>query len=78
MATGFISDTTSGSIYGESAARQLFFLTWKGDHSPGHVHVFRNGKLVVKCDLERGRVMKGRASRKLVEIIRQLDNEGEL
>jgi hypothetical protein len=24
------------------------FITWKGDHPPRHVHVYRDGKLVVK------------------------------
>jgi len=24
------------------------FLTWKGDHSPRHVHVYRDSRLVVK------------------------------
>jgi hypothetical protein len=28
------------------------FVTWKGDHSPYHVHVYRDGTLVVKWDLE--------------------------
>lgn len=27
------------------------FVTWVGDHSPRHVHVYRDGKLVVKWDL---------------------------
>jgi hypothetical protein len=24
------------------------FLTWIGDHSPRHVHVYRDGKLILK------------------------------
>ena len=24
------------------------FLTWKGDHSPRHVHVYRDGRLILK------------------------------
>jgi hypothetical protein len=28
------------------------FLGWVGDHSPRHVHVYRDGKLVVKWDLD--------------------------
>ena len=28
------------------------FLTWIGDHSPPHVHVYAKGKLIVKWDLE--------------------------
>lgn len=36
------------------------FLTWKGDHSPRHVHVYRDSKLVVKWDLENSLPPDGR------------------
>jgi hypothetical protein len=52
------------------------FFAWKGDHTPKHVHVYRNGKLVVKWDLENGKVMQGVASQKVLELIRQLQAEG--
>lgn len=35
------------------------FLGWIGDHSPRHVHLYRDGKLVVKWDLEHWQPMKG-------------------
>lgn len=54
------------------------FVTWKGDHSPYHVHVYRDGKLVVKWDLEHDLPMKGAASRRVLELIRELRAEGEL
>ena len=54
------------------------FVTWKGDHSPYHVHVYRDGKLVVKWDLENDLPMKGAASRRVLELIRELRAEGEL
>ncbi|MDP6673372.1 MAG: hypothetical protein QGH93_00775 [Gammaproteobacteria bacterium] len=54
------------------------FLTWKGDHSPRHVHVYRNARLVVKWDLENGQPMEGAAGRKLLQIIAELDDEGKL
>ena len=34
------------------------FITWKGDHPPQHVHVYRDGKLVVKWDLDNQKAMK--------------------
>jgi hypothetical protein len=34
------------------------FVTWKGDHSPHHVHAYRDGALVVKWDLENDVAMK--------------------
>lgn len=54
------------------------FFRWMSDHPPRHVHVYREGRLVVKWDLENGRVMKGRAARRLRELIEQLDAEGLL
>jgi len=40
--------------------------------------VYRNGRLVVKWDLDNRTPMKGRASTKLVELIEQLEAEGRL
>lgn len=54
------------------------FLTWKGDHPPRHVHVLRDGRLVLKWDLELGRPMLGFASRKLAALVRELEEEGSL
>jgi len=54
------------------------FLSWKGDHSPRHVHVYRDGKLVLKWDLENRKAMDGAPSRKLLVLISQLDSEGLL
>jgi hypothetical protein len=54
------------------------FLTWSGDHPPRHVHVLRNGRLVVKWNLETGLIMHGYAPRRLVTLIRQLADEGRL
>jgi len=54
------------------------FLTWKGDHSPRHVHVYRESKLVVKWDLENWQPMEGRAGRRLVQLIKELSDEGKL
>jgi len=54
------------------------FVTWKADHSPRHVHVYRDGRLVVKWDLDHGQPMKGQASKRLRELIEALDREGEL
>lgn len=54
------------------------FITWKSDHSPRHVHVYRDGKLVVTWDLDNKKPMKGDASRKAVELIEKLESEGRL
>lgn len=54
------------------------FLSWKGDHSPKHVHVYKDGLLVVKWDLEHGQPMEGIASRRVQALIRELEDEGLL
>lgn len=54
------------------------FLTWKEDHTPRHVHVYRDGKFVVKWDLDRWQPMEGRASARGLLLIRELEDEGAL
>ena len=54
------------------------FLTWRSDHSPRHVHVYREGRLVLKWDLDHRRPMAGQPVRKVLELIRQLEAEGRL
>ena len=54
------------------------FIGWKGDHSPRHVHVYRDGKLVVKWDLDNWAPMKGTARARLLTLIRELEDEGLL
>ena len=54
------------------------FITWKGDHEPKHVHVYRHSRLVTKWDLEAQAAMKGRPTARILEFIRQLEKEGAL
>jgi hypothetical protein len=56
----------------------LIFVSWVGDHAPRHVHVYKDSKLVVKWDLDNQTAMKGAASRRIIELIRELDEEGQL
>ena len=49
-----------------------------GSHPPRHVHVYRNGRLVVKWDLKNGQVMKGTMSRRVLALIEELEDEGRL
>jgi hypothetical protein len=62
----------------ERRARYYVFLTWIGDHSPRHVHVYRDGKLILKWNLDASVPMKGRATAKLVGLIEILRREGLL
>jgi hypothetical protein len=54
------------------------FISWKSDHPPRHVHVYRERKLVVKWDLDNGMVMKGRMTSEILNLIRALQAEGRL
>lgn len=54
------------------------FVWWKGDHAPRHVHVYREGKFVVKWDLDNWMAVKGEASRSLLDLIAALVAEGIL
>ena len=54
------------------------FLSWKGDHGPRHVHVYRDGRLIVKWDLDNWLAMEGKATRKILELIQELEAEGLL
>ena len=54
------------------------FVTWKGDHSPRHVHVYRDGRLTVKWDLENRKAMKGVANQRVLNLIASLEAEGKL
>lgn len=54
------------------------FITWVGDHSPRHVHVYRDGELVLKWDLENRQTMKGEPGRQIIRLIEELEAEGLL
>lgn len=54
------------------------FVTWKGDHAPRHVHVYRDGVLIVKWDLDHRQPMIGKATRLVRALIEELESEGVL
>jgi len=54
------------------------FISCKSDHPPRHVHVYREGRLIVKWDLDNSRAMKGVVSAEILELIRALETEGRL
>lgn len=56
----------------------LVFVTWKGDHTPTHVHVYRNGRLVVKWNLDDDVPMEGQADGRVRWILARLRKEGRL
>lgn len=56
----------------------FIFLSYKGDHGPRHVHVYRNRRLVLKWDLENDTSMIGHPTRQILTLIRELQEEGQL
>ena len=54
------------------------FIAWIGGHPPRHVHVYRDGKLVVKRDLDNRKPMQGKPTRRILELIAELESEGLL
>jgi hypothetical protein len=78
-AEGFSSVTCCGNRKMTKIRRgNCVFVTWKGDHAPQPVHVYRDGRLVVKWDLIRQMPLKGAAPRRFRLLLRQLRNEGLL
>jgi len=64
--------------YGEGAAGWIRVYHLEGDHSPRHVHVYQDGVLVVKWDLDSAQPMIGKASRRVRALIEELEAEGAL
>lgn len=56
----------------------LVFVTWTGDHTPRHVHVYRKGRLVLKWDLDNRTALKGEPTAKILQLIGELEEEGLL
>lgn len=54
------------------------FLGWVGDHSPRHVHVYRDGRLIVKWDLDSWQPMKGQPTARILRLLSELVEEGRL
>jgi len=54
------------------------FQQWKGDHEPVHVHVFRDGREVLKWDLKNWTVLDGTPDGRILDLLCQLRDEGLL
>jgi len=53
------------------------FVSWIGDQGH-HVHVFRDGRLVVKWDMDGKAPIEGRVTRRIRDLIDELEQEGRL
>lgn len=68
----------SGVTMGKIRRDNYTFKTWKGDHDPKHVHVYKDNKLIVKWDLENNQVMKGKITGRIRKLIEDLESENKL
>ncbi len=53
------------------------FHDWIGDHGH-HVHIFKDKRLIVKWDLDNMMAMKGKATRRIIDLLKELQSEGLL
>jgi len=56
----------------------FIFVTWKGDHPPRRVHVYRDAQLIVKWNLDDRVAMKGAITERILRLIIELEKEGAL
>jgi hypothetical protein len=63
---------------GQGSPRELHLSDVEGRPQPRHVHVYRDGKLVLKWNLDAHVPMKGTPTARLVRLIKELDKEGAL
>lgn len=63
---------------GKTRRGGFVFVTWMSDHAPRHVHVYRDGRLILKWDLENGLPMWGKPAARILELIEELESEGLL
>jgi len=54
------------------------FQWWKSDHDPVHVHVFKDGREVLKWDLKAWAALGGTPTGRLTALLCQLRDEGLL
>ena len=48
---------------------------WIGDHSPKHVHVYRDGRLVAKVEVPGMLILSGKVTKRLRKILEKLIQE---
>ena len=72
--------TACGNAYFMTKIRRgnYVFLSWKGDHAPKHVHVYKDRKLVVKWNLEAWLPISGAADAQVQRLLRALVRDGKL
>jgi hypothetical protein len=60
---------------GKKRRGNFSYIWWKGDHGR-HVHVYRDGKFVVKWDIENWKAERGQPTRRIIRLLGELLSEG--
>ena len=63
---------------GKVSRGNYLFVTRVADHSPRHVHILKDRRLVAKWDLDNWRLMQGKVNRRILELLKELVAEGKL
>lgn len=79
LPTSILCDTVmQGLDMGRIKRGGYIFFTAKGDHNPPHVHIYRDGEMVAKFDLQDWQPMTGKVDRRVKQILRRLREDGRL
>ncbi len=62
---------------GKITRGNYIFLSWIGDHGH-HVHVYKDDRLIVKWDLDNWLSIKGKATKRIENLLKALLAEGKL
>ena len=52
------------------------FLTWIGDHAPRHVHIIKDGRMILKWDLDDEKIIEGEVNQRALRVLDDLRTEG--
>jgi hypothetical protein len=63
---------------GKISRGNYIFVTREADHSPRHVHILKDHKMIAKWDLDGWRLMEGKVNRRILELLKELRAEGKL
>ncbi len=63
---------------GKTRRGGYLFITYKGDHDPRHVHIFRDGEEIAKWNLEEWVLMAGSINKRILKLLQELVLEGAL
>lgn len=64
--------------YGKIRRGGYVFITYKGDHDPRHVHIFRDGHEIAKWNLDAWVLMSGKVDKRILSLLKELVEESRI